>query len=216
LGLKLKFPILWVEQLIKSIIIDYKDILSIDKLYRKINEGEVGQGSNNQTKINRILIVDDEPDVCTLYQMVLEDAGYRCISYSNSVKAMHEFIPNYYDLILLDIKMPVIDGFELCEKIREANKSIVIIFITASEHLYKKVIEEGYPELINYNSIRYVQKPIANEELTKNSRFDDLCRPYKLNQSQTKQDGDIQLCSLRNKLEIILIFHKISFICSSA
>ncbi len=86
--------------------------------------------------------------------MVLEDAGYKCISYSDSVKAMQEFIPNYYDSILLDIKMPVLNEFELCEKIREADKSIGIIFITSSEQYYKKVREERYPVLINYNSIR--------------------------------------------------------------
>jgi DNA-binding response OmpR family regulator len=97
----------------------------------------------------------------------LEDAGYKCISYTDSVKAMQEFRPNYYDLILLDIKMPVLDGFELCKKIREADKSIGIIFITASEQFYKKVREERYPELINYSSIRYIQKPIVNEELIK-------------------------------------------------
>ena len=80
---------------------------------------------------------------------------------------MQEFKPNYYDLILLDIKMPVLDGVELYKKIREADKSIGVIFITASEQFYKKVREEMYPELNNYNSIRYIQKPIANEELIK-------------------------------------------------
>ena len=70
-------------------------------------------------------------------------------------------------MILLDIKMPILDGVELCKKIREADKSIRIIFITASGEFYKKVREERYPELNNYNSINYIQKPIANEELTK-------------------------------------------------
>jgi two-component SAPR family response regulator len=70
-------------------------------------------------------------------------------------------------LILLDIKMPILDGVELCKKIREVDKSIRIIFITASGEFYKKIREERYPELINYNSIRYIQKPIANEELIK-------------------------------------------------
>ena len=99
--------------------------------------------------------------------MVLEDAGYKCTSYTDSVKAMQEFIPNYYDLILLDIKMPELNGFELCEKIREADKSVGIIFLTASEEFYKKIREERHPELNNYNSIRYLQKPIPNEQLIK-------------------------------------------------
>jgi DNA-binding response OmpR family regulator len=98
---------------------------------------------------------------------VLEDAGYKCTSYTDSVKALQEFKPNYYDLILLDIKMPVLDGFELCKKVREADKSIGIIFITASGQFYKKIREERHPEVINSNSIKYIQKPIANEELIK-------------------------------------------------
>jgi CheY-like chemotaxis protein len=71
-------------------------------------EGEIGIGLNNQTKRNRILLVDDEPDLCMVYQIVLQDAGYECIPYTDSVKALQEYRPNYYDLILLDIKMPVL------------------------------------------------------------------------------------------------------------
>ena len=63
--------------------------------------------------------------------------------------------------------MPVLDGFELCKKIREVDKSIRIIFITASWEFYEKVREERYPEINNYNNINYIQKPIANEELIK-------------------------------------------------
>ena len=71
-----------------------------------------------------------------VYQIVLQDAGYECIPYIDSVKAIQEFRPNYYDLILLDIKMPVLNGFELCKKIRELDKTLQIIFITASEVYY--------------------------------------------------------------------------------
>jgi DNA-binding response OmpR family regulator len=65
--------------------------------------------------------------------MVLNDAGFQCRSYIEPLKAIQEFRPNYYDLILLDIKMPVLDGFALCKKIREIDNKIQIIFITASE-----------------------------------------------------------------------------------
>ena len=67
-------------------------------------EGEIGIGLNNQTKRNRILLVDGEPDLCMVYQIVLQDTGYECIPYTDSVKALQEYRPNYYDLILLDIK----------------------------------------------------------------------------------------------------------------
>jgi CheY-like chemotaxis protein len=113
-------------------------------------------------KRKRILLVDDEHDICMVYQIVLEDAGYECISYTDSVKALKEFRPNYYDLILLDIKMPILNGFELCKKIREIDKTVHIIFITASEAYYEKFRGSHFPEL---SKVNYIQKPIGNEEL---------------------------------------------------
>ena len=110
----------------------------------------------------RILLVDDEPDICMVYQMVLQDAGYECRSYIDPVKALQEFRVNYYDLILLDIKMPVLNGFELCKRIREVDRTVHIIFITASEAYYEKFRGQHFPEL---GKINYIQKPIGNEEL---------------------------------------------------
>jgi DNA-binding response OmpR family regulator len=113
---------------------------------------------------NRILVIDDVPDICLLYQLVLRDAGYECISYTDPLKALQGFRPDCYDLILLDIKMPVLDGFELCKKVIEQDKTVKIIFITASEKQYNKIKEQNYPEL---ESIISIQKPIRNEELVK-------------------------------------------------
>jgi DNA-binding response OmpR family regulator len=97
-----------------------------------------------------------------VYQIVLEDAGFECISYTDSVKALQEFKPYFYDLILLDIKMPVLNGFELCKKIIELDRIVHIIFITASEQFYEKFRSQRFPEL---GKINYIQKPIGNEEL---------------------------------------------------
>jgi hypothetical protein len=54
------------------------------------------RGLNNQIR-RRILLVDDELDTCLVYQMVLQDAGYECNSYTESVKALQEFRVNYYE-----------------------------------------------------------------------------------------------------------------------
>ncbi|MFL6405111.1 MAG: response regulator [Nitrososphaeraceae archaeon] len=117
---------------------------------------------NDQKSTKRILLVDDEPDSCMIFQSVLEDAGYECKSYTDSVETIQEFRPFYYDLILLDIKMPVLNGFELCKKIIELDKTVHIIFITASEEYYEKFRSQHFPEL---GKINYIQKPIGNEEL---------------------------------------------------
>jgi CheY-like chemotaxis protein len=113
----------------------------------------------------RILLVDDEPDSCMVYQIVLEDAGYECKSYTDSVKALQEFRSDYYGLILLDVKMPVLNGFELCEKIREVDETVRVIFITAGEDYYEQLRTQSHPDLINDTNIKYVHKPITNDEL---------------------------------------------------
>jgi DNA-binding response OmpR family regulator len=114
-------------------------------------------------KKKKILLVDDEPDTCIVYQMALEDAGYECISYTDSVKALQEFRPHFYDLILLDIKMPVLNGFKLCKKIIELDTTVHIIFITAGgEAYYEEFRSQHFPEL---GKINYIQKPIGNDEL---------------------------------------------------
>jgi DNA-binding response OmpR family regulator len=114
----------------------------------------------------RILLVDDEPDLCMVYQIVLQDAGFECTSYIDPVKALKEFRPNYYNLILLDIKMPILNGFELCKKIRELDNTPHVIFITASEEYYEKSRSQDYRELVNNDSnISYIQTPIGNKEL---------------------------------------------------
>jgi CheY-like chemotaxis protein len=113
-----------------------------------------------------ILLVDDEQDSCLVYQIVLENAGFQCVSYTDSVKALQEFKPYFYDLVILDIKMPVLDGFEFCGKISEVDSAIGIIFITAlSEHYRKVRDQQSYPEYINATT--YIQKPVENEELVK-------------------------------------------------
>jgi len=60
--------------------------------------------------------------------------------------------------------MPVLNGFELCEKIREIDKTVHIIFITASEAYYEKFRGQHFPEL---GKINYIQKPIGNDELVR-------------------------------------------------
>ncbi len=116
-------------------------------------------------KKKKILLVDDAPDTCIVYQMALEDAGYECISYTDPVKVLREFRPHLYDLILLDIKMPMLSGFDLCKIIIELDTTVHIIFITAGgEGYYEEFKSQHFPEL---GKINYIQKPIGNEELVR-------------------------------------------------
>src|SRR5919197_396966 len=96
----------------------YRSAISVDnkkKSYKKIDR------TNNERR--RILLVDDEHDICMVYQIVLEEHGFECMSYIDSVKGLQEFKPHFYDLILLDIKMPVLNGFEFYKNIIEVDKN---------------------------------------------------------------------------------------------
>ena len=126
-------------------------------------------GTDGEKK--KILLVDDERDICLSYQIVLQDAGYECISYTDSVQALQEFRPNYYDLVILDIRMPKLDGFALCEKIREIDKVVQIIFITASEWYYENFRKQYYPSISNDVNTNYLQKPVGNEELVQTANL---------------------------------------------
>jgi DNA-binding response OmpR family regulator len=116
-------------------------------------------------RANRILLVDDESDHCLTYQIILQDAGFKCVSYTDSAKAFQEFRPNYYDLVILDIRMPKLDGFAICEKIRKVDIDVQIIFITAGEAYYENFRKQYYPETSNDININCLRKPIINEEL---------------------------------------------------
>ena len=144
----------YYDQLVTKIKLQAKD-----RYERSLLQNQTASSWN---KTKRILLVDDEPDICMIYQLVLEDAGYQCSTYTDPVQALQEFKPAYYDLILLDIKMPVLNGFELCKEIREIDKRVYIIFITASEAYYEKFRGQHFPEL---GKINYIQKPIGNDEL---------------------------------------------------
>jgi DNA-binding response OmpR family regulator len=65
----------------------------------------------------KILVVDDESDITLAITSVLEESGFKVDSYNDPVLALQNFKANFYDLIILDIKMPKMNGFDLCEKI---------------------------------------------------------------------------------------------------
>ncbi len=132
----------------------------------KLRQQEEGEEElHDLTRKKRILLVDDERDHCLVYQIVLEDAGFKCVSYTDSAKAPQEFTPNSYDLVILDIRMPKLDGFALCEKIRRVDRDVQIIFITAGEAYYENFRNQYYPAISNDINIKCIRKPIRNEEL---------------------------------------------------
>ena len=118
---------------------------------------------NNSGK-KRVLVVDDEPDISLILKMVLEDSGFEVNSFEDPISALNSFEVGLYDLLILDIKMPEMDGFELYHEIRKKDNKVKICFLTASEMYYKKLRNE---EFCSLNKDLFIQKPIENEELMK-------------------------------------------------
>ena len=112
----------------------------------------------------RILLVDDESDVTTALTFALEDYGFEVDSYNNPLAALSNFKSNYYDLAIIDIKMPEIDGFELLRKIRTEDENLRICFLTALTDLrdHMSDINDLSPSFVKDWVIR---KPISNKDL---------------------------------------------------
>ena len=124
---------------------------------------------NETTKDNdkkkKILIVDDEPDVSTVLKKVFNQSGFIANSYDDPILALENFNAGSYDLILLDIKMPEMDGFQLYQKMKKIDSNVKICFLTASEMYYERFRkEEGFCSL---DKDLFVRKPIGNEDLIK-------------------------------------------------
>jgi two-component system response regulator ChvI len=112
----------------------------------------------------KILIVDDEPDITSTFDMILEMDGFEVDSYTDPLLALSNFKPNTYGLALLDIRMPKMDGFELYKKIRDIDSKIEVCFITAFED-YREEFKESFPKL--EEAKYFIRKPKAVEDLVK-------------------------------------------------
>ncbi len=84
------------------------------------------------------MIVDDEHDVNTMLKKVFEQSGFNADSYDDPILALENFKAGSYDLLLLDIKMPEMDGFHLYQEMKKIDKKIKVYFLTPSEMYYEQ------------------------------------------------------------------------------
>jgi two-component system, OmpR family, sensor histidine kinase VicK len=125
---------------------------------------------SHKTRMKRIFLVDDDYDHTITFKMGLELAGFEVDAYNDSAKALSKFKPDYYDLLLIDIKMPKIDGFELYEKIREIDNKVKVWFITAYETYHKVLKEVLSTSKGETNPGPIIGKPIEIDKLVKQIR----------------------------------------------
>ena len=122
--------------------------------------------------MTRILIVDDEPDITLSFKMILEGNGFKVDTYNDPVVATGNFKAGAYDLVILDIRMPKMDGFQLYEELKKIDDKVKVVFITAFDINYEG-LRKMYPEL---RIDSFVRKPVDSEYLI-NVVKDELRRP---------------------------------------
>ena len=109
-------------------------------------------------------MVDDELDVNFTIKATLEETGiFQVDTYNDSKSALSIFRPGLYDLALLDIRLPEMNGFQLCRKLREIDNKLKICFLTDTELLYYR---ETDSDVINdLGTDCFVSKPVNTSEL---------------------------------------------------
>ncbi len=135
------------------------------------------------TKGKRILIIDDDEDISNLFKLFLEYDGYKVDSFTDPIDALYSFRKNIYALILLDLKMPKMNGMLLYQKLKDIDPNLLFCFITASRE-YVEHLKKDNPNIEEF----VLYKPIHFSELrNKVHRFLPLINRYNDQQQDKKQ-----------------------------
>jgi DNA-binding response OmpR family regulator len=146
---------------------DVKTVVNYDKFDRSSLTKPTGlqeeKITNNRAFSKTVLIIDDDPDVTTVFGLGLQDEGFDVYTYNDPLEALSQFRPNFYDLLLIDINMPKMNGIDLSIRILELDTNVKICFVTAGEANIE-VLRELYPT----RSIGcYIKKPVTIENLVR-------------------------------------------------
>jgi len=127
-----------------------------------LSEEKMNDGLNNSR--SRILLLDDDVDITTSLKIGLEDNGFVVDTFNDPLLALSNFKPGVYDLLLFDIRMPQLGGFDLYDKIKKEknnNQDLKICYITAYDINYEE-LRKQFPDLhINC----FIKKPIQISDL---------------------------------------------------
>lgn len=106
------------------------------------------------------MIVDDDHDIANLFKIFLENNGYRLDAYTNPIEALNNFRKQRHDLVILDLKMPKMDGMTLYQKIKEIDEQVIICLTTAD----KSLIQDLKKGIMDIEKI-VIYKPILLKDL---------------------------------------------------
>ena len=120
---------------------------------------------SHKRKLKRIFVVDDDYDHTVTFKAGLELAGFEVDVYDDSTIALSNFKPGYYDLLLIDIKMPKINGIDLYQKLLKLDDKVKVWFISAYEVYYKTLKNEDSLKFKETFLEHFIQKPVDIDNL---------------------------------------------------
>jgi CheY-like chemotaxis protein len=153
-----------------------KDLYLPQNTWNRLKQGDEEKNKQSEqplvnkisaVKLKKVMIVDDNDDVNLTYKIVLGELDHRLRvhSFSDPIDALQSFRPGIYNLIIIDILMPKMDGFEFYDELRKLDSNVKICFLTAAKEIYyEDMIKEAFPEL---DANCFLKKPIANKDLIK-------------------------------------------------
>lgn len=126
-----------------------------------LQEEDKSKSGSSRFPRARILYVDDEPRISRVIKYGLEKYGFGVDSYTNPSVALSEFKAGHYDMLLIDVRLPEIDGLELCSRLLKIDNKVKVCFITA----YELEEEEVKKRVSNLQSRCIIKKPVSFETL---------------------------------------------------
>ena len=113
--------------------------------------------------MRKVAIVDDEPDITTVLKRGLEQNGFSVDAFNDPQVALNSFKPDYYDLMIIDIRMPKLNGFDLYREVRKKDANVKVCFLTAFE-IYYEEFRKMFPTI---DVKAFVRKPVSIAALVK-------------------------------------------------
>jgi DNA-binding response OmpR family regulator len=111
--------------------------------------------------LTRIVVVDDEPDITAIIKRALEQNGFAVDAFNKPDEALAHFKPDYYAMLITDIRMPTMNGFELYRHIKKRDQKIKVAFMTAFE-----VYEDEFKRVLPSIDVKcFFKKPVRMNEL---------------------------------------------------
>jgi DNA-binding response OmpR family regulator len=141
----------------------YLDITYISSVVLYSMQSRQENTGTSSTASSKLMAVDDEADITFTLKKALEQSGFSLDVFNDPIAALSNFKADYYDLILLDIKMPQMNGYELYQEIKKKDDKVKVCFVTASD-VYLESLKQRFPRMGLGCLIR---KPIDTDDLVK-------------------------------------------------